>query len=156
MATHFDFREFPVDGLSYRLSIDHNVDYSVGEPALILTSVYTVTITSEQDGVEIEVADVAFTLALLVSIEVHDGDDDLTDEEVEAYAKTTGAFAQYPYAREYLQSITARMGLPALTLPVLRLPSDGPSQNDKSSESASSRAKPRTTTKGKAKQIEPK
>lgn len=46
------------------------------------------------------------------------------DEELDAFARTTGVFALYPYARSWVQDTTARMGLPPLTLPVYRLQLD--------------------------------
>ena len=43
----------------------------------------------------------------------------ITDEQLDAFGKMNGIYNAWPYWREYIQSTTVRMGLPALTLPVL-------------------------------------
>ncbi|SPF31952.1 hypothetical protein SBA4_1060017 [Candidatus Sulfopaludibacter sp. SbA4] len=42
-------------------------------------------------------------------------------EEGEAFAKSQGLLAAWPYLRELVQNTTARMGLPIESLPALRL-----------------------------------
>ncbi len=42
-----------------------------------------------------------------------------SDEQLLAFAKMNGTFNAWPYWREYLQSVSQRMGLPALTIPSL-------------------------------------
>lgn len=42
--------------------------------------------------------------------------------ELEEFGKSNAIFNAWPYWREYLQSALVRMGLPAFTLPVYRLP----------------------------------
>lgn len=42
------------------------------------------------------------------------------EESLEAFARTTGVFAIYPYAREYVTDITTRLGLPPLVLDLLK------------------------------------
>lgn len=42
-------------------------------------------------------------------------------EEAEAFAKSQALLAGWPYLRELVQNMTARMGLPTESLPVLRL-----------------------------------
>lgn len=42
--------------------------------------------------------------------------DTFTDAALQAFASTTGSFALYPYARQYVQDVTGRIGLPPLTL----------------------------------------
>lgn len=150
VAGEFKFQNFPEQGLSYGLHIDFEIDYAVGDPAILLAVEYQTSIDStNEQGEEFEVADVKFTLALLATITLLDDEDPLAEEEVEAYCATTGTFALYPYAREYLQSVTTRMGLPALTLSVLRLPSEGPAEQGKPE------AKPKTKSrvKPRAKQV---
>lgn len=46
---------------------------------------------------------------------------DVSDEVLEEFARVNGAFNAWPYFREYLQSTSARMNLPPLVLPVLRI-----------------------------------
>jgi hypothetical protein len=46
---------------------------------------------------------------------------DLADEQFRAFARTNGIYNAWPYWREYVQSTTARMGLPPIMIPVFRL-----------------------------------
>lgn len=43
-----------------------------------------------------------------------------------AFAEVNATFNAWPFLRELVQSVTARMGLPPLTLPVYRVPRPGP------------------------------
>jgi hypothetical protein len=45
----------------------------------------------------------------------------LTPENYEAFSERNAVFNIWPYWREFVQSTTVRMGLPALTLPVFRV-----------------------------------
>lgn len=46
--------------------------------------------------------------------------DDITDAHCDAFADLNATFNVWPYWREYVQSVTVRMGLPALVLPLYR------------------------------------
>jgi preprotein translocase subunit SecB len=43
------------------------------------------------------------------------------DKNIEAFGKLNGLFNAWPYWREFVQSTTVRMGLPALTVPMYRV-----------------------------------
>lgn len=45
----------------------------------------------------------------------------LSEEAFESFGNTNGVYNAWPYWREYVQNITCRMGLPALTIPVFRI-----------------------------------
>ena len=45
--------------------------------------------------------------------------DDIDDEKIDAFGKMNAVYNAWPYVREFVQSTLVRMGLPALTLPVL-------------------------------------
>ena len=45
---------------------------------------------------------------------------DFDDAQLDAFGKMNGVFNTWPYWREFVQSILCRMGLPAITLPVLQ------------------------------------
>ena len=47
--------------------------------------------------------------------------DDLTEDNYEAFGQRNGVYNVWPYWREFVQSTTVRMGLPALTLPVYKI-----------------------------------
>jgi preprotein translocase subunit SecB len=118
--------------LSYTLSSDVSFQ-TVGEPVttLVVTGEYEVEVQDSpdaEDGDESEpttVAGVQFTLAALFALPKQGDEEELfTDEEYEAFAATTGQFALYPYAREFISDVTSRMGLPALHIGALRLQLD--------------------------------
>lgn len=48
-------------------------------------------------------------------------DANFTQEHFDAFAELNGVFNAWPYFREFLQSSTVRLGLPAFTLPLLRI-----------------------------------
>lgn len=121
--------------LSYTLSSD--VKYqTLGDPirTVIVTGEYEVNVLespgrddSDEPGEDepSKVADLSFTLAALFSIPEPDaGEESFEEDEYEAFAATTGQFALYPYAREFVSDLTSRMGLPALHIGALRLELD--------------------------------
>ena len=72
------------------------------------------------------VATLRFDLQAYFSLEMRDDDAPADDEEIEAFAQTTGLFALWPFAREWAHDLTGRLGLPPLTLGVRFIPVDGP------------------------------
>jgi|GEM_PF-1049528 len=44
--------------------------------------------------------------------------DGITEENIDAFGKMNGIYNVWPYWREFVQSMTVRMGLPPLTMPV--------------------------------------
>lgn len=120
--------------LSYGMTSDISFQ-TIGEPvtSLVVTGEYEVAIRDSVDSDEEEdedpsaVGDLKFSLAALFALPERGPDEDqLTDSEYEAFAATTGQFALYPYAREFIADITSRMGLPALHVGVLRFGLDKP------------------------------
>jgi len=51
-----------------------------------------------------------------------DGAEGLDDMALSSFADLNGTYNAWPYWREFVQSITSRMDLPPLTIPVFRLP----------------------------------
>src|SRR5262245_9719989 len=49
-------------------------------------------------------------------------DQDFSPAELMAFARTNAVFNVWPFAREHIQSMTARMNLPPVVLPLFRLP----------------------------------
>jgi len=118
-----------------RLSFDAEVAPGArraGEGAFVVEVSFTVAIRLESadpvgagpdtgEGTEREnVARLSCGFAALYAVDA----DGPRDDELDAFARTTGVFALYPYARSWVQDTTARMGLPPLTLPVYRLQLD--------------------------------
>ena len=53
-------------------------------------------------------------------------DHNFTPQHFESFGQLNGVYNAWPYWREFVQSATVRMGLPALTLAVFRLPGGEP------------------------------
>lgn len=67
------------------------------------------------DGHRIAVINASFVAAFSV-----DRDVDPDENELEAFANSTGRLVIRPYAREFIQQMSTRMGIPAFMLEVLR------------------------------------
>jgi len=88
------------------------------DPHLILVNCsFDVSISREDSGDSAQVANIrsSFTAAFTA-----DSDNDFSDQELQAFANTTGVFAIYPYAREYVSDCTRRLGLPTLVLDLFK------------------------------------
>ena len=71
---------------------------------------------------EKEQDNVIFTIEASFVLTYECNSPELLDEgTIEAFAKTNGVYNAWPYWRELAQSMTLRMGLPTVTLPVFRL-----------------------------------
>ena len=68
-----------------------------------------------------DIARIEFEQAALFIMDL-EGQEPPQPEELTAYAVTTGQLALHPYVREYISNITTRLGLPSLTVGVLKLP----------------------------------
>ncbi|MFG1762244.1 hypothetical protein ACGFIH_02860 [Micromonospora parva] len=138
-----DLDSFPSLGsrLKWSLDTDVAIEREEDDSAFILRSKYTLAIaeageaaseaddgsnddasSSDSSQEEGRVADLAFEFAALFDLELRTGDEPVEDNELQAFAITTGQFALYPYAREYIYDVTGRLGLPPLTVGVLKLP----------------------------------
>lgn len=124
-------------GLSYNMASDVRVEYLPEEDGLIAAGEYHVTVreaeTDDPDEAESDdpktFLDLGFTMAVLFSVDVREGDKPFTETELDAFAKTTGQFALHPYARELVADLTSRMGLPQLHIGMLKLHLDAPNES---------------------------
>lgn len=66
----------------------------------------------------------------------------LRKENVEAFGELNGVFNVWPYWREYVQSMTTRMGLPSLTMPSLKLSGRPTARSSARARNVAARAKP--------------
>ena len=57
-------------------------------------------------------------------------EESFSSEELQAFARVNAVFNAWPYWRELVQTALARMSMPVLTVPVFRLPTNGPSEGD--------------------------
>jgi preprotein translocase subunit SecB len=118
-------------GLAYSLdsSIEFQTlgDVGVAGGSLVVTGEYQLSViqvvaaTEDEESSEEDIAKLDFTLAALFTVlPPREGDDPIADSEFAAYAATTGQFALYPYAREFVADMTGRMGLPSLHMGALK------------------------------------
>lgn len=91
------------------------------ETTFVAALQFKVVITKADDKSEVASAQCDFRALY----ELPEGKD-LSDDELEAFVRSVAMLAIYPYARELVQSLTSRMGLPPLVLPILRQPLMGP------------------------------
>ncbi len=142
LSTRASLERQPVPPLTYRLDTDARLDYEEGGDSFVVACSYDVVITDSEPSDDDEsavggatsadtaggaaakpsVVEMRFEYAGLFSLNVREGDDPISLDELQAYAATTGQFALYPYARQYVYDLTGRLGLPPLTVGVLRLP----------------------------------
>lgn len=125
------------DLMSYNLDteVTNQVLGDEGDQSMIVSGVYALSIYDVSEGTEdensadaedsdpVELGRIEFTLAGLYSLSPGDGVE-LGDDELDAFAQTTGQLALYPYAREFIADMTRRMGLPGLHLGNLQLKLD--------------------------------
>ncbi|MFI6762456.1 hypothetical protein ACIBF5_25305 [Micromonospora sp. NPDC050417] len=127
--TSLDFGRFPDESnaMTWQLEMTPSVSYEDGDDFFILEIEYEVVIqelldTANPDNSETsDLARLSFKLGSLYRVEAGDRVAP-QPSELESYARTTGTLSLYPYAREFVQSMTARMGFPPLTLAPFRLP----------------------------------
>lgn len=111
--------------LAYDAAPDVSVDTTETADAFTVTVDFGVTV--HQHLVEgqppEDVAKIALTLIAFYSLgSLGTEPETLADHEFQAFAESSGVFALYPYIRESIATLTARLGLPALTLPLLKTP----------------------------------
>lgn len=121
LSAEVDFPPQPGSNLGYELQTDF--EYATPQEDGDLTVVmgqYSASLQVKEEEEKKEFARLGFTLVALYDIAPAQGDA-YTPDELEAFVKTSAQFALYPYARETLSMLTTRLGVPSLTLPVLRV-----------------------------------
>lgn len=116
--------------LSYSFDSEVEVQESANESAVLLVDgTYDVKLRQGADGDDEggeegnAIAQMKIHLAALYQINERESAD-FSDDELDAFAKTTGLLALHPYARELIANLTTRMGLPALNVGTVRIPLD--------------------------------
>ncbi len=131
LKSSFELEEIPTDGRQFNYALDiteRSVDWEPSQPLFTVRCSYAVSLAQlafidegDDPGPSEEqrpIAMIEFTMAALFELAMRTGDEPPTEEELSAYASTTGAFALYPFVREYVYDVTGRLRVPALTLPV--------------------------------------
>ena len=119
----------PSSRLSYRLKSDAAVEYDNGESFVVRVSYQLAIVEESPDGEDdpfndpqAAIAEIEFEQGGLFELEMREHDGPVQTDELKAYAVSTGQFALYPYARQYVYDLTGRLALPPLTISVLRMP----------------------------------
>ena len=73
---------------------------------------------------------------------------EITPEQMNAFGQVVGINNAWPYWREFVQSMSARMGIPLITIPLLRIHATPP-DTAKPKKASKSRRKKRKPTKEK-------
>lgn len=103
--------------ISAAIALQHKLDPN--KPRLCILVEFEIKASYEHDPADSE----EFTLvkavfALNYRLSSTDG---LSEKHYRAFAELNGVFNAWPYCREFVQSTTVRLGLPALILPSLKL-----------------------------------
>ncbi|MEV0274110.1 protein-export chaperone SecB [Hamadaea sp. NPDC050747] len=148
------FYAFPgqTEPLTWNLDITPTVDYESDDDTFVLNVEFRVQIVSsddpgEHEDDEHEKASLQFTYAALFSVAMPEGQAAPTEAEVEAFGRLYGVQLVYPYAREFVQSITSRMGFPPLTISQLRTRQLLPSEDDSAADEVPTKPAKRSSAK---------
>lgn len=122
IRSNFELIEIPdmhVKGIDVNQSINIGSGYDSPSGTLQVSVEFMISMTQdkpiEEEGTlqSRDISKISFTV--LGSFSLLSGKEP-SPAEIEDFATTSGIFAIYPYAREYVQSVSMRMGLQPLTL----------------------------------------
>ena len=122
--------------LSFEIEANPIIEHDSGSLYFILRIRYALTISSSHDSAAhrdneqqsestetaSEVAHINFDFGALYHFDLMEGEPEVGQEELDAYARTAGVMCIYPYAREHVNYVTQQLGLPRLVLPIIKLP----------------------------------
>lgn len=108
----------------YTATLEISQSFDVEAEHAVYTLRYAVEASTE-DEKKVAYCHVEF-VALYRLPEVHD----FSEDDFAAFGEVSVIFSLHPYAREAVQSVTTRFGLPPLVLDVMRSPLDGPVAQD--------------------------
>ena len=120
----------PSGHLRYNIDIDTETNREPGADRFVLKCTYNLVIEpapsddDEDDEGDHTVARLTFELGGLFSLDDRAQSEELAESEFEAFSRTTGQMALWPFAREYVFDTTGRLGLPPLAIGVFRVPLD--------------------------------
>lgn len=130
-ALHADMEFPPPPGSRLGYYMDAEFEYARAEEHgdfTVVQGVYNLNLwiaADDDDSEETErqeFATLSFTLVGLFDVPgPQDNSEPYADEEWEAFVQTSAQFALYPYARETIGMLTTRLGVPPLTVGVLRI-----------------------------------
>lgn len=130
----------PVKGHALSYSFDSVVEVQESNDqstALLVDGSYDVTLRQgdtdahAEEGSDADEVIAYLKIQLAALYEIHeDAPEEFADEELDAFAQTTGLLTLHPYVRELVASMTSRMGLPALHLGTVRINLDKRNDDD--------------------------
>jgi hypothetical protein len=106
-------------GLDYTTSTEADSDLARNPDRLFLLEKYSVK-AFPRNAKKLATPTVVIQATFLVSYAI-EKPQEFSASHYQAFARINGIYNTWPYWREYVQSVTGRMGLPPLTLPVFRL-----------------------------------
>lgn len=131
MKSRAEIVHLPMDSpfLAYQLESESAVEYEPGTESFVVRGTYRIFIGSASTAEDVAnpqepgaaVAKIEFEQAALFVMDLASAEPPRA-EELNAYAVSTGQFALYPYVREYISDLTMRLGLPPLTVGILKMP----------------------------------
>lgn len=109
---------------------DESVDVTDGFQVLAMFHFHHVEADATVEGDDEDQLDVVASFVLSYSVSrpnTTEGNDRvlLDAADLRAFAEFNATYNAWPYWREFLQSISSRFGLPAVTVPILRVPNLG-------------------------------
>ncbi len=105
-------------GLKYHQAVE-GVSANHDTSQITVRLSFSVVTTKDGDPELDPLMQIDATFELVYSLESFEG---IEDQNLQAFACTNGVYNAWPYWREFVQSTTTRMGLPALVPPVFRFP----------------------------------
>lgn len=125
------FQKPNAPGAKKKFAINYSTQIETNEQSkhiVVVPKFHFEAFREDNDGEPVVVINASF--ALLYKLETFDG---LTKENFKQFADANGIYNAWPYWREFVQNIVARMGLPPLAIPVFRLvetPRSGDSEKE--------------------------
>src|SRR5262249_27980927 len=119
MKTSAQIVRLPTDDpfLAYDLDSDAEVEYEPGAESFVVRGTYRLAIMSTGSADEAltpdsttAVANIECEHAALFVLSLGKNEAPPTEDELTAYAVSTGQFILYPYVREYIYNVTGRLG----------------------------------------------
>lgn len=110
----FTEKELPTH-VDYRVSVENAFDK---EKKTISVQISFIALAKYTPSDEDEKAPITIAADFVLSY-VLDSIEGVQTEHVDAFAGINGVYNAWPYWREYVQSTSVRLGLPALTLPLM-------------------------------------
>jgi hypothetical protein len=118
-----DTQRLPQPGLplAYHQDVDPSVQMDAEENLLMVEIGYSLSITQAIDESDVDIAQISASFAALYQLTPRADDAPFSEEEVLAFASTTGVLGLHPFWREFVYSMTGRMALPPLTLGIFQV-----------------------------------